>query len=255
MLLRLPIFFAKIDLKIKNIACLCFTQHPQFDSPPNWFVLYMFFEWQTPFMGNHGLISWNLLVKSIQSLEILQYDILKLPDAIHFIKTRVLPWKSSGVVSQMKVPPYLKKLRLCHDGADTSVVDEVVGAPIHLNSWELENSHIYQDANECLHFISRNRTPLPFVLVGLSCNLLLMVPVGFSDNELPHIICKHFRRNRTFLTVRITLCWPRRWFSKWPVCWCNVISRSLNWGILWTGCMANSCTASFLSYSTASSMA
>lgn len=130
MLLRLPIFFAKIDLKIKNIACLCFTQHPQFDSPPNWFVLYMFFEWQTPFMGNHGLISWNLLVKSIQSLEILQYDILKLPDAIHFIKTRVLPWKSSGVVSQMKVPPYLKKLRLCHDGADTSVVDEVVGAPI-----------------------------------------------------------------------------------------------------------------------------
>lgn len=134
----------------------------------------------------------------------------------------------------MKVPPYLKKSCLCHDGADTSLVDQVVGAPIHLNSWELDNSHIYQDANECLHFISRNRTPLPFVLAGLGCNLLLMLPVGFSDKELPHIICKHFCKNCTFLTVcRITLCWPRRWFSKWPVCWCNVISRPLNWGILW----------------------
>lgn len=195
MLLRLPILFANIDLKIKSIACLCFTQHPQFDFPlTGLFFLYCLND-RRPLWG----LPWSHQLKppgqvytifenfAIQNIKIAWHDIYYQNQGPTLEELwSCQPSESTSI--------FEKKMQLCHDGTDTSLVDQVVDAPLHLNSWELDNSHIYQDANECLHFISRNRTPLSFVLVGLSCSLLLMVPAGFSDKELPHIICKHFRK-------------------------------------------------------------
>ena len=149
---------------------------------------------------------------------------------IKFFESRVFPGKSTGVVGQMKVQYLhiwwiqLSVLQYC--------TSTFVG---------VDNSHIKQDANECLHFILHNRIPIPLVLVGLSCNLLLMVPVGFSSQYLPHIICKHCIKKCSLQSAGY-LC--GNGLSRWPVCWCSVISRACNWGILWMGCMANSCAAS-----------
>ena len=57
----------------------------------------------------------------------------------------------------------------------------------------------------------------------------------------PHFIGKRCIKKCSLPTVwRISMCWTRRWFSKWSVCWHNVISGPRNCRILLTSFMANS---------------
>ena len=67
---RVSFLFTQINLKPVHISCVSLAQNPQFYPPPCGLVLYILFETETSFVGDHSFIDRNicLLTKNFNQI-------------------------------------------------------------------------------------------------------------------------------------------------------------------------------------------
>ena len=132
---RVSFLFTQINLKPVHISCLSLTQNPQFYPSPCGLVLYILFETETSFVGDHSFIDRNNSWQPVFPFNISTYYCKEIPDSVDFIMS-YSSWRCClRVILQVEVTPNLKKASSWHDICNALLVNQLVRLPVHLKAW------------------------------------------------------------------------------------------------------------------------
>ena len=128
-------FTAFINREVQNISVGSVGSHPNFNSIFIWLCWHLLTEFQPTFESNHCLVDWNILLRIINSLDILEY-IRKNQTA--FVESIIIRFSLLGFargVAEMKILADFFKPTLCHHCLNATIFQKYFFWPVVSNSW------------------------------------------------------------------------------------------------------------------------
>ena len=152
--------FTCVDLQVVTVGCHRISQHPQFDSKFNGFVLHKLFKPKTTLEWHHCLIHRDMLMWHILILKVLMHTVQNVLNFVQFVSS----------VDKVEISTDLKESVSTHDISKSSVEEEAFTPLVPVMGISVQFDDVFLDdkAIVCLQLIHRQHFPISLVVVRVT---------------------------------------------------------------------------------------
>ena len=180
--------FTCVDLQVVTVGCHRISQHPQFDSKFDGFVLHELFKPKTTLEGHHCLIHCDMLMWHILILKVPTHTVENISNFVQFVgSVDGIPW-----VYKVEVSTDLKESVSTHDISKSSVEEEVLTPLVPVVGISVQFDDVLHDDKAVVHLQLIHRQHFPISLV--------VVRVTFLSSSCV-LICKIYQISKDLFCV------------------------------------------------------